>query len=98
MFDEPRVVKVYRVTVKKIIERLLTLQEIPYEDFKNEVTEQFDGYDYKDVEELTGFESWPELQNDGEYKLNIKIDHEDAYEFTIDIKVQNGKVTVLNVL
>lgn len=98
MFEEQRVVKVYRVTVKKIIERLLTLQDIQQTDFQEEVKEQFDGYDYKDVEDLAGFELWPDMSSDGEYKLNIKIDHEDAYEFTIDVKVENGKVSVLNVL
>lgn len=98
MFDEQRVVKVYRVTVKKIIERLLSLQEISQTSFQEEVVEQFDGYDYKDIEEVTGFDTWPDLSQDGEYELMVKIDHEDAYEFTIHVKVENTKISVLNVL
>lgn len=98
MFEEERVVKVYRVTVKKIIERLLSLQEVGSENFQNEVVEQFDGYDYKDIEEVTGFDAWPDLSCEGEYELGVKIDHEDAYEFTIYVKVINGKVSVINVL
>lgn len=98
MFEEERVIKVYRVTIKKIIERLLNLQEVEYKNFQEEVIEQFDGYDYKDIEELAGYESWPDFQKDGEYELNIKIDHEEAYEFTLYIKVDNSKVSVVNVL
>jgi hypothetical protein len=98
MFEQQRVVKVYRVTVKKIIDRLLSLQEIELEDFQSEVIEQFDGYDYKDIEDVTGFDTWPDLRNDGEYKLGVKIDHEDAYEFTVFTKVIDGKITVINVL
>ena len=98
MFEEQRVVKVYRVTVKKIIERLLSLQGVSKENFQEEVIEQFDGYDYKDIEEVSGFDTWPDLSNDGEYELMVKIDHEDAYEFTIHVKVENQKISVLNVL
>ena len=98
MFEEIRRMKVYRVTVKKIIERLLELQDIEVEQFANEVLEQFDGYDYKDIEEVVGFESWGNISQDGEYQLNVKIDHEDAYEFTIYIITQNKKVSVTNVL
>ncbi len=98
MFEEERVVKVYRVTVKKIIERLLSLQDIELSQFKDEVIEQFDGYEYKDIEEVTGFDSWPDISQDGEYELNVKIAHEDAYEFTIFIKVEALKVCVVNVL
>lgn len=98
MFEEERVVKVYRVTVKKIIERLLSLQEVDISEFQNEVIEQFEGYDYKDIEEVAGFDTWPDISDDGEYELGVKIDHEDAYEFTIFIKVEDLKVSVVNVL
>jgi hypothetical protein len=98
MFEEERIVKVYRVTVKKIIERLLELQEVNIKSFQDEVIEQFDGYDYKDIEELSGFDSWPELHQDGKYELSVKIDHEDAYEFTIYGIVEDGKISVVNVL
>jgi len=98
MFEEDRVVKVYRVTVKKIIERLLSLKQIELENFNNEVLEQFDGYDYKDIEEVVGFETWPDMSANGDYELMVKVNHEDAYEFTLHVTVKEGKVTVLNVL
>ena len=98
MFEEERIVKIYRVTVKKIIERLLELKDIACENFKDEVIEQFDGYDYKDIEDVIGHENWEDISKDGKYELMVKIDHEDAYEFTIMAEVKDGKVTVYNVL
>jgi len=98
MFEEEKTVRVFRITVKKIIERLVALQDIDVEEFKDEVLEQFDGYDYKDIEEVVGFEKWTDISNDGEYQLNLKVDHEDAYEFTIYIKTQDKKTSVTNVL
>ena len=98
MFEEERIVKVYRVTVKKIVERLVELQDIDIEEFIDEVKEQFDGYDYKDIEEVVGFESWTDISKDGEYQVDVKIDHEDAYEFTIHIKTKDKKISVVNVL
>ncbi len=98
MFEEKKEVKVYRVTIKKIIERLLTLQNVAVQDFQNEVQEQFEGYDYKDVEDVVGFESWADISNDGKYELRVKVDHEDAYEFTLHIEVKEQKISVKNVL
>jgi len=98
MFEEKRVVKVFRVTVKKVIERLLEIQECPVDKFKELVIEKFDGYDYEGEEELIGFESWGDITTDGEYRLKTKIDHEYAYEFTIHITNKDKKITVTNVL
>ena len=98
MFEEERIVKVYRVTVKKIIDRLLSLQDVDIDDFKDEVHEQFDGYDYKDIEDVVGFDSWGDISSDGKYELMVKIEHEDAYEFTIFAEVKDKKVNVYNVL
>lgn len=98
MFEEERIVKVFRVTVKKVIERLLEIQECPIEKFQDLVVEKFDGYDYEGEEELVGFESWDDISTNGEYKLTIKINHEHAYEFTLHIKNQNNKITIFNVL
>lgn len=98
IFEEERIVKVYRITVKKIIERLLSLQEIPCFEFESEVEEQFEGYDYKDVENVVGFAQWPDISMDGEYQLHVKIDHEEAYEFTLFVVVKDQKVSVVNVL
>ena len=98
MFEEERVVKVFRVTVKKVIERLLEIQECPVEEFKELIIEKFDGYDYEGEEELVGFDSWADITQNGEHKLDIKINHDHAYEFTIHIKNKDNKITVINVL
>jgi hypothetical protein len=98
MFEEENIVKVYRVTVKKIIERLLQLQNIAIEEFQSEVLEQFDGYDYKDIEEVVGFENWPDISENGSYELNVKINHEDAYEFTLHVQTADKKISIYNVL
>ena len=97
MFEKEKV-KVFRVTVKKVIQRLSTVKDCDVENFKDLVMEQFDGYNYEGEEELIGIESWADISSDGEYKLSIKIDHEDAYEFTLFVKVENKKVTIYNVL
>jgi hypothetical protein len=98
MFEEQRVVKVFRVTVKKIIERLLEIQDCPTEEFKELVIEKFDGYDYEGEEELIGLDTWSNNPLDGEYTLQVNINHEHAYEFTLYINVLNNKATVTNVL
>lgn len=98
MFEEERMIRVYRVTVKKVIERLLEIQECPIEEFQELVIEKFDGYDYEGEETLVGFESWNDISQEGEHQLNIKIDHENAYEFTIHLKSSNNLLTVFNVL
>jgi len=98
MFEEEKIVRVFRVTVKKVIERLLEIQECPIEKFQELVIEKFDGYDYEGEEELIGFESWGDITTDGEYQLTIKINHENAYEFTLHIKNLDNKITIFNVL
>lgn len=98
MFEEERVVKVFRVTVKKVIDRLLEIQSCPIEEFQELVIEKFDGYDYEGEEELIGFETWGDISPNGEYELSIKINHEYAYEFTIHIQNKDKKITVINIL
>lgn len=98
MFEEQRVVKVFRVTVKKVIQRLLEINECPFEEFEECVIEQFDGYDYEGEENLVGFTSWDNLDTDGKYQLSVKIDHFDAYEFTLFVEVKKKKVSIYNVL
>jgi len=97
MFEEKEIM-VFRVTVKDILERLSVLEDIDCSEFKEQVEKQFEGYDFEDIEEVIGFESWADISKDGEYELTVKIDHEDAYEFTLFTKVENQKVTVKNVL
>lgn len=98
MFEEQREMRVFRVTVKKVIERLLEIQESPIGEFKDLIIEQFDGYDYEDEEELVGFELWEDISQNGKYQLPIKINHKDAYEFTLFIETKDKKVTIYNVL
>lgn len=95
---EEQEVKVFRVTVKKVIARLSEVKDCPVDDFKKTIEEQFDGYNYEGEEELVGLESWGDISKNGNYELSVKIDHEDAYEFTLFVKVNDKKATIYNVL
>ena len=97
MFDK-QPIKVFRVTLKEVIKRLSIIKECDISKFKEEILENFDGYNFDGEEELIGFESWGDISKDGKYQLNVKIDHENAYEFTIHTTVLNKKATVTNVL
>jgi soluble cytochrome b562 len=92
-----RKIKVYAVTLNQVIQRLEKLSDIAIDEFKQCVEEQFEGYDYDDVETLSGMQYWPDFQ-EGTYELNVKIDHEDAYEFTLHCEVKEGKVSINKVL
>ena len=97
MFEQEKT-HVFRITVKKILQRLATVVNCDLENFKDEVIEQFDGYDYEDVEDVVGFENWEDISNDGKYILKVKIDHPNAYEFTLYVNVENKKATIYNIL
>ncbi len=87
------------MTFKQVIKNLEKLENIPVEDMKEEVIDAYNGYCFRgDVEELVGFENWPELKVDGKYELCVRHDHEDAYEITIHIELKDSKITVNNVL
>ncbi len=96
MFEEK--VQVFRVTVKKIMERLSTIENCDVDNFQETVTEQFDGYDYEDIEDLIGFDSWGDISENGKYELTIKINHPNAYEFNLFVNVQDRKATIINIL
>ncbi len=96
--EEFEEIKVFRVTLKKVISNLSELQNIDIAHFQDSVEECFDGYNYDGEEELKGIDKWPEFQENGEYELSVGIDHEDAYTFTIFITTKDGKVSVSNVL
>ena len=98
MFEEQQEIKVFRVTVKKVIERLSEVKDCPIDDFKDFIIEQFDGYNYEGEEELIGFELWSDLSVNGKYELNVRIDHEDAYEFCLFVEINDKKATIYNVL
>ena len=89
---------IFIVTVKDIIQRLEALKNIPIDRSKDEVENCFNRYSYEGVDELTGFDKWGDISKDGKYQLSIKIDHEDAYDFTIYVEVTDAQVSVYNVL
>jgi len=87
------------MTFKQVIKNLEKLESVPIKDMEEEIVDAFNGYCFRgDVEEIIGFDEWPELKMDGTYELCIRQDHEDAYELTIHIDLKNEKITVTNVL
>lgn len=98
MFEEERPLKVFVTTVRQVIENLSEIKDCPVSDFQEAVEDGFDGYHYEGEEEVIGFEAWEDISNDGEYQLTVKVDHEDAYEFTLYVSIKNEKATVNNVL
>jgi hypothetical protein len=97
MFENEEI-KIFKVTLKNVLQRLAKIENCDIKDFKNIVADQFDGYNYEGEEELIGFDLWDDITKDGEYKLSLKIDHEDAYEFTLYVKITNNKATIYNIL
>jgi len=95
---EVRSIKIYAVTVNKIIQRLEELKDIDVDNLKEEIEECFDGYDVEDVEELVGQENWEDFTKDGKYELDIKVNHPKSYEFTIHVETKDNKSSVVNVL
>jgi hypothetical protein len=98
MFDEIRSIKIYAVTVNKIIQRLEKLKDIDVEELQEQIEECFDGYDVDGVEDLVGQDTWCDYKQDGKYELNIKVDHEDSYDFTVHVETKDKKASVVNVL
>ena len=97
MFEEQTPFKSFVKTTKQVIQELEKIENIEVTNFNEAVEDSFDRYNVDGIEDLTGFDSWGTL-NDGKHELNIKVDHEDAYEFTIYTTVQDAKITVTNVL
>ena len=90
-------IKLFIKTTKQVIKELEDIKDLEVSKFKDAVEDAFNNYNVDGIEDLSGFDSWPTLNN-GDYKLNIKIDHEDAYEFTIHTSINKNKATVTNVL
>ena len=90
--------RIYRITMVNVIEKLSKLSNVLHENFIQKVKESFEGYEYEDIEDLIGFDTWPDISLDGDHELHIKINHEDAYDFTIHINTKNHYVNVINVL
>ena len=97
MFEDNTPLRPFKKTTKQVIKELEDLKNIEILKFKDAIEEAFDRYNVDGVEDLVGFEAWPSL-DDGDYQLLLKVDHEDAYEFTIHTTVENQKATVTNVL
>ena len=97
MFENEEIL-VFRKTLKQVVKDLETITECPFEDFQEEVTNKFDRYSYEGEDEVVGFDSWDDISKDGKYELEVKINHEHAYVFTIYATTQNKKTTVTNVL
>ena len=87
------------MTFKQVIKNLEKLDSVLVKDMEEEIVDAFNGYCFRgDVEEIIGFDAWPELKKDGTYELCIRQDHEDAYELTLHIDLKDEKITVTNVL
>jgi len=87
------------MTFKQVIKNLEKLENIAIEDMKEEVIDAYNGYCFRgDVEEIVGFDEWPELKADGSYELCVRHDHADAYVLTIYVELKDSKITVKNVL
>ena len=87
------------MTFKQVIKNLEELESIPIEDMKEEIIDAYNGYCFRgDVEEIVGFDTWPELKVNGKYEICVRHDHDDAYELTLHIDLEDSKITVNNVL
>jgi len=87
------------MTFKQVIKNLEELENIANEDIEEEIMDAFNGYSFRgDIEEVVGFDSWPELKEDGKYELCVRHDHVDAYELTLHVDLKDSKITVNNVL
>ena len=90
--------KVFKKVLKIVIQEIEEIKDIDLDKFKDRLLDTFDGYNYEGEEEVVGFDKWCDINKDGTYEVNLKVDHEDAYELTIHITVKDEKVTVTNVL
>lgn len=98
MFPLEDEIQVFRKTLKQVIKDLESIKDCPIKDLKDEVIDKFDRYSYDGEDEVVGFETWDNLANDGLYELMVRINHEDAYVFTLFVKVSKGYVSIVNVL
>jgi hypothetical protein len=97
VFEEELDLTKFRVTIKTVIKNLECLENIPLDELKDEVINAFDGYHYEGEESIKFSEGW-DITQDGEYVLNVGIDHKYAYEFSVYIIVMYAKATIKNVL
>ncbi|MCK9336321.1 MAG: hypothetical protein M0P43_00690 [Arcobacteraceae bacterium] len=98
MFEEELDLTKFRTTLKKVIQNLEELEDIPLDDLKDEVENAFGTYHYDGVDDIKFCEKWNCIDCDGEYVLNVGIDHPHAYEFSVYLTIKNNLVTITNVL
>ena len=96
--EEKQEIKLFKKILKYLIKDLEAIKDVEVNKFKDAVIEAFDGYHYEGEDEVVGLDSWVDLNINGDYELNAKVDHEDAYELTIYVTSKDGKITVNNVL
>ncbi len=96
MDEEP--IKIFRTTLKTVIKNLSELNDVAVENLSEAVEEGYAGYNYDGEDEVILHDTWPDISKDGQYQLRSKVDHENAYEFTLHIAVDNGKASITNVL
>ena len=96
--EEQQPIKFFKKILKQLIKDLEAIKDVQTDKFEDTVTEAFDGYHYEGEDEIIGIDKWVDISADGDYELNAKVNHEDAYELTIYITTKDGKVTVNNVL
>jgi hypothetical protein len=97
MFEENENL-VFRKTLRQVVKDLESINNIPLEDFQDTVLDQFDRYSYEGEDEVVGFDRWCDISQDGNYEVELKVNHEDAYLFTIYVTTKSGMLSVTNVL
>lgn len=98
MFDETLDLTKFRTTLKKVIENIESLEEIELDGLKDEIEAAFENYNYDGEDSIKFCEQWENLENGKTYEVCVGIDHEDAYELTVHLEVNDNKATVLKVL
>jgi len=96
--EQNQEIKLFKKILKHLIRDLESIKNVEINKFEDAVIEAFDGYNYEGEEEVVGLENWVDLNDDGDFELTAKVNHEDAYELTLYVSSKDGKVTVNNVL
>ncbi len=98
MFENDLETVSFRKTLKQVVKDLETISDSPIEEFQNLVIEKFERYSYEGEDEVVGFDRWADITKDGKYELEVRINHEHAYIFTLYATSLDGKITITNVL
>lgn len=98
MFEETLDLTKFRTTLKKVIENIESLENIELDGLKDEIEAAFENYNYDGEDAIKFCEKWENLENGKTYEVCVGIDHEDAYELTVHLEVNENKATVLKVL